>query len=205
MKLKNTSESCFLGSFYFFFLSSCFWFKIQSLTCAMSHITYLCLNHHPSSIGHPSLWPHPPCYDHNHEPHIHDGQCNHEHHSNASPNTSTNAHPNVETTTTQTQPWTKHKYQCKHEYPHQVHVHEMIQHMHLWYNMGCIVGDFGINHTYTDTITIRPGSNHGVYCNTTVYGHSGILQHLALILQISPMVKVDIVCRIMYAMLYIKA
>jgi len=40
------------------------------------------------------------------------------------------------------------------------------------------------------------GSNHGVYCNTTVYGHHGIPQHLVVIPQVSPMVKLDIVGRI---------
>jgi hypothetical protein len=74
------------------------------------------------------------------------------------------------------------------------------------YNTGCTAGDFGIHRTRTRTYTITTGagSNHGVYCNTMVYGHRGIRQHLVVIPQVSPMVKVDIVGRIMYVTLYIK-
>ena len=47
----------------------------------------------PSSIGFPSLQPHHPHYNHNHEAHIRvSHQCDHKHHPNTSTNTSTNAH-----------------------------------------------------------------------------------------------------------------
>ena len=80
----------------------------------------------------------------------------------------------------------------------------VVSHLCIGYNTGCTAGDFGIHHTHTRqyrtctyTITMGAGSNHGVYCNTMVYGYRGILQ-------VSPMVKVDMVGRIMYVTLYIK-
>ena len=61
------------------------------------------------SAGGLTFWQHhPPHYDHNHEPHIHDGhQCDHKHHLNMSTNTIANTHPNMDANPNVTMNWTR--------------------------------------------------------------------------------------------------
>ena len=72
------------------------------------------------SAGGLTFWQHhPPHYDHNHEPHIHDRhQCDHKHHLNTS--TTQLQTPIQKWTPTEMWLWTEQKHQCEHRY-HPVH------------------------------------------------------------------------------------